>query len=216
MGVPPRGSGADPGSLAALSRLWIGSWAWRPAGGCSSGQRRSSSRCCSASSAQTSLRAARSAISPGGSSPRWREGSSRAGWLGNTPSSGTSIAARASASRAWWRALPTRLSTTPARCTGGGPWSRKPRTSAASDPAWRDASTTSTTGSPSWAATAAELPSLLGPRPSNSPITPSTRARSARLQCQAKQRSTQASPQSRGSRLRQARPLTRLSSWGSR
>ena len=66
----------------------------------------------------------------------------------------------------------------------GGPWSRKPRTRAAREPAWREASTTSTTGRSSRAATAAELPSLLGPRPSNRPITPSTSTRSAWPPCQ--------------------------------
>ena len=196
--------------------IGLGSPAAGPAGGANNGQSRSSSRWATARSAQTCRRASRSLSSAAGSRPRWREGRSRDACWGSTPNSGTSIAARASASKARWRSLPTRLRTTPASSTRGGPWSRNPRTSAAREPACREASTTSTTGRSSRTASSAELPAVLGPRPSNSPITPSTRARSARLPCQAKLRRTHSGLQSKLSRLRQGWPLTRLSSWGSR
>ena len=127
---------------------------------------------CASASAAASRRASRSASSSACTSPRWRLGSSMSRLRGKAPYQRID-SGRLSRRISPCRVLPTRLASTPANGRSGWklfrPWAMAPKVCAMAEP-----SMTASTGTPKRRARSAAEGA-----PSNRPITPSIRIRSA-------------------------------------
>jgi hypothetical protein len=113
-GPGDEGSSAELAAALQLPVELAGEPEGEEEGGASMGSSRSRSRCRSASAAHSAQVPSRLWSSWAGSRPRCRDGRLRPGWRGSRPSTGMPMAARASLSSAWCRAVLTPLSTTPA------------------------------------------------------------------------------------------------------